>query len=61
MPAESAEKALTCLAAILEDPTTFPSLSSTSIPSDNSLCLIRATLQMFALAEDGEREEAADS
>ena len=44
---------LTCLAAIFEDPTTFPLSSSTSIPSDSSLCLIRPTLQMFALAEDG--------
>lgn len=50
------KKTLTCLAAILEDPTTLPLLSSTSIPSDNSLCLIRPTLQMFALAEDGERK-----
>lgn len=42
---------LTCVAAILEEPTTFPLASSTSMPSDSSLCLIRATLQMFALAE----------
>lgn len=49
------KRPLTCLAAILEDPTTFPLSSSTSIPSDSSLCLIRPTLQMFALAEDGER------
>lgn len=41
----------TCFAAIREDPTTFPLLSNTSIPSDISLCLIRATLQMFALAK----------
>lgn len=47
---------LTCLAAILEDPTTWPWSSSTSIPSDSSLCLIRPTLQMFALAEEGGEE-----
>lgn len=50
--AEYEKKLLTCLAAILEDPTTFPLLSSTSIPSDSSLCLIKLTLQMFAVAED---------
>lgn len=41
---------LTCLAAILEDPTTFPSSSNTSMPSDSSVCLIKPTLQMFAVA-----------
>lgn len=56
--AEFAKKPLTCLAAILEDPTTFPLLSSTSTPSESSLCLIRPTLQMLALAEDGERKAA---
>lgn len=52
------ERALTCLAAILEDPTTFPLLSSTSMPSDSSLCLIRPTLQMFALAGKGEGDSS---
>lgn len=41
---------LTCLAAILEDPTTLPLSSSTSMPSDSSVCLIKPTLQMFAVA-----------
>lgn len=41
---------LTCLAAILEDPTTFPLSSNTSMPSDSSVCLIKPTLQMFAVA-----------
>lgn len=59
--AECAKKRpLTCLAAILEDPTTFPLSSSTSIPSDSSLCRIRPTLQMFALAEDGKRRAGTD-
>lgn len=53
----SNKKQLTCLAAILDDPTTFPLLSRTSTPSDSSLCLIRPTLQMFALA--GERKAAS--
>lgn len=48
---------LTCLAAILEDPTTFPLSSSTSIPSDSSVCLIKPTLQMFAVAEEQEDGE----
>lgn len=52
------KRALTCLAAILEDPTTFPLLSSTSTPSDSSLCLIRPTLQMFALAGKGEGDSS---
>lgn len=42
----------TCFAAILEDPTMFPLLSRTSIPSSSSVCLIRTTLQILALAED---------
>lgn len=47
---EFVSDSLTCLAAIREEPTTFPLESSTSIPSESSLCLIRATLQTFALA-----------
>jgi len=42
----------TCFAAILEDPTMFPLLSKTSIPSSSSVCLIRTTLQILALAAD---------
>lgn len=46
---------LTCLAATFEDPTTFPLLSITSIPSESSLCLIKATLQMLAVAAESEK------
>ena len=37
-------------AAIFEVPTTFPSLSFTSIPVNSSWFLIRTTLQIFAVA-----------
>lgn len=46
---------LTCLAATFEEPTTFPLLSITSIPSESSLCLIKATLQMLAVAKVGKK------
>lgn len=50
------DKVLTCLAATFEDPTTLPLLSITSIPSESSLCLIKATLQMLAVAADSEND-----
>lgn len=48
--ATTCTRPLTCLAAILEDPTTLPLSSNTSMPSDSSVCLIKPTLQMFAVA-----------
>lgn len=51
-PAHPTPQVLTCLAATLDEPTMFPLLSSTSIPSSSSVCLIRTTLQMLALAEE---------
>ena len=45
-------------AAIFEVPTTFPSLSFTSIPVNSSWFLIRTTLQMFAVA-GGQQENFA--
>lgn len=48
--ATTGTRPLTCLAAILEDPTTLPLSSNTSMPSDSSVCLIKPTLQMFAVA-----------
>ena len=43
-------------AAIFEVPTTFPSLSFTSIPVNSSWFLIRTTLQIFAVARGREEK-----
>ena len=43
-------------AAILDVPTTFPSLSLTSMPVNSSWFLISTTLQMFAVARRQEKK-----